>query len=60
MSHIPLYFRVTLLALPLALSAAGSAPAQSARRPIQLDDWYGLKDVGGLTCRPTDVPLPSR
>ena len=52
MSQIPLYFRVALLALPLALGTVGSAPAQSARRPIQLDDWYGLKNVAGLTVSP--------
>ena len=52
MSQISLYFRVALLAVPLALSTAGSAPAQNARRPIQLDDWYGLKDVEGLAVSP--------
>jgi dipeptidyl aminopeptidase/acylaminoacyl peptidase len=52
MSQIRLYFRVALLAVPLALSTAGSTPAQSARRPIQLDDWYGLKQVDGLAVSP--------
>jgi dipeptidyl aminopeptidase/acylaminoacyl peptidase len=52
MSQISLYFRVALLAVPLVFSTAGPAPAQDARRPIQLDDWYALKNVGGLTVSP--------
>jgi dipeptidyl aminopeptidase/acylaminoacyl peptidase len=40
------------------LLAGASRPSAQERRPLQLDDWYAIRNVGGPAVSPTDGSSP--